>query len=147
MHFTEDPNSSWGFTRTNGNSYHVGRRIVTKAVGHHDLFGQTDAEDITPMYKMPERDSAERLALMNAVRRNDRARTIYRWRQHPIKSKNLVLTIEFSSYRSQGEVRMQLHEVGQVRLGEDFSGNPNPTWEHRPDLGIPTQLHQLTSEI
>ena len=84
VHFTEDPNSSWGFTRTNGNSYHVGRRIVTKAVGHHDLIGQTDAEDITPLYKMTERDSAERIALMNAVRRNDRARTIYRLPDNPL---------------------------------------------------------------
>ena len=79
VNFREDPNSSWGFTRTNGNSYHVGRRIVTKAVGHHDLVGQTDAEDITPLYKMTERDSAERIALMNAVRINERARNIYRW--------------------------------------------------------------------
>jgi len=102
VHFTEDPNSSWGFTRTNGNSYHVGRRIVTKAVGHHDLIGQTDAEDITPLYKMTERDSAERIALMNAVRRNDRARTIY-------------------SYRSQGEVTMQLQEIGQVKFGDGFT--------------------------
>ena len=40
---------------------------------------QTDAEDITPLYKMMERDSAERIAVMNAVRRNVRARSIYRW--------------------------------------------------------------------
>ena len=40
---------------------------------------QTDAEDITPLYKMMERDSAERIAVMNAVRRNVKARSIYRW--------------------------------------------------------------------
>jgi len=102
VHFTEDPKSSWGFTRTNGNSYHVGRRIVTKAVGRHDIFGQTDAEDITPLYKMMERDSAERIAVMNAVRRNVRARSIY-------------------SYLSEGEVTMELQEIAQVNFGEGFT--------------------------
>ena len=43
------------------------------------FISQTDAEDITPLYKMTERDSAERIAVMNAVRRNVRARSIYRW--------------------------------------------------------------------
>jgi len=104
VNFREDPSSSWGFTRTNGNSYHVGRRIVTKAVGHHDLVGQTDAEDITPLYKMTERDSAERIALMNAVRRNERARNIY-------------------SYQSQGEMTMIMQEIGQVKFGEGFTAN------------------------
>ena len=55
----------------------------TKTLPSNNIYiifiSQTDAEDITPLYKMMERDSAERIAVMNAVRRNIRARSIYRW--------------------------------------------------------------------
>ena len=55
----------------------------TKTLPSNNIYiifiSQTDAEDITPLYKMMERDSAERIAVMNAVRRNVKARSIYRW--------------------------------------------------------------------
>ena len=37
------------------------------------------------------------------------------------KSRLPVLRIKFPSYRSQGEVTMELQEIGQVMLGEDLS--------------------------
>ena len=68
-HFVEDSKSDWGFTKTKTNTYHVGKMILTKALGD-SRFG--DAEDITKLYKHEEGSNAERLSVWNAVRGVDR---------------------------------------------------------------------------
>lgn len=70
-HFVEDDKSSWGFTKTKTNTYHVGKLILTKAIGNDFRHGG-DAEDITKLYKHTEGSEAERLSVYNAVRGVDR---------------------------------------------------------------------------
>lgn len=53
-HFVHDSNSSWGFSRSKMDRYHVGQRIVTRQPGPIDLNGNSDLEDITLQYKQEE---------------------------------------------------------------------------------------------
>jgi hypothetical protein len=65
-HFIQDPKSDWGFSKTKTNTYHVGKAILTKAIG------SDHAEDITNLYKYEEGSNAERLSVYNSVRGVDR---------------------------------------------------------------------------
>nr|XP_023022029.1 hemocyte protein-glutamine gamma-glutamyltransferase-like isoform X1 [Leptinotarsa decemlineata]XP_023022031.1 hemocyte protein-glutamine gamma-glutamyltransferase-like isoform X1 [Leptinotarsa decemlineata] len=77
MHFQEDEESDWGFSRTTINQYHVGRKIVTKKLGPTDDDGDSDLLDVTKLYKNPEGTEAERLAVYNAVHGVPRAQELY----------------------------------------------------------------------
>ena len=115
MNFSEDPESPWGYSRSRSNSYHVGRRIVTKALGQHDTLAEADIHDITDLYKMSESDPSERIAMMNAVRLNERAREIYRY--------------------SQGsQISAQLEEVDDVKFGDSFKARLQ--LENTSDTGL-----------
>ncbi|CAH1183736.1 unnamed protein product [Phaedon cochleariae] len=77
VHFQEDEESEWGFSRTSINQYHVGRKILTKKLGLTDDNSDTDMEDITRLFKNKEGTDAERLAVYNAVRGVPRAQEVY----------------------------------------------------------------------
>lgn len=77
MHFQEDEDSDWGFSRTSVNQYHVGRMILTKKLGPTDDSGDSDYIDITHLYKNKEGTESERLAVFNAVRGVPKAQHIY----------------------------------------------------------------------
>lgn len=70
-HFVEDSTSSWGFSKTKTNTYHVGQLVVTKGIGH-DSWNSDKAENITNLYKHEEGSAAERLSVYNAMRGVDR---------------------------------------------------------------------------
>ncbi|XP_017782167.1 PREDICTED: hemocyte protein-glutamine gamma-glutamyltransferase-like [Nicrophorus vespilloides] len=76
-HFQEDEESDWGFSRTSVNQYHVGRRIITKAIDVNDDDGDSDLLDITRSFKNPEGTEAERLAVYNAVKGVPKAQQFY----------------------------------------------------------------------
>ncbi|KAG8239170.1 hypothetical protein J437_LFUL018944, partial [Ladona fulva] len=67
VHFQENPESPWGFSRLHVDQYHVGRRVVTKSPFKDDDLGDTDIEDITDQYKNPEGSLGERLATYKAL--------------------------------------------------------------------------------
>ncbi|KAJ8975426.1 hypothetical protein NQ317_018935 [Molorchus minor] len=77
VHFKEDEESDWGFTRLNINQYHVGRKLLTKKVGPTDDKAENDLWDVTLVYKNKEGTEAERLAVYNAVRGVPRAQALY----------------------------------------------------------------------
>ena len=69
MVFVKDPKNIIGFKRTDTNTTHIGRLLVTKAVGQNsDDPRAKDWEDITTLYKNKEGTLSERLSVMNAIR-------------------------------------------------------------------------------
>lgn len=101
VHFSEDPASQWGYSRSNSNTYGVGRRVVTKAPGQQDTAGEADLQDITLDYKMSEQDSSERSALLNAVRQTSGAQAVYK-------------------YQPLGELKAELQVPDTLGVGENF---------------------------
>ncbi|XP_057672514.1 hemocyte protein-glutamine gamma-glutamyltransferase-like [Diorhabda carinulata] len=77
VHFQENDESDWGFSRISINQYHVGRMILTKRLGPIDDNGDNDYTDITDLFKNKEGSEAERLAVYNAVRGVPKAKHIY----------------------------------------------------------------------
>ncbi|KAK0181356.1 hypothetical protein PV327_003648 [Microctonus hyperodae] len=73
----EDPNSTIGYTRINGDTKHIGRMILTKAPWIFDPNGDKDREDITSQYKAPEGSGDERLSLYRAVRSTPTAKRFF----------------------------------------------------------------------
>ncbi|KAL1500916.1 hypothetical protein ABEB36_006335 [Hypothenemus hampei] len=103
VHFKEDEESDWGFSRLSINKYHVGRKIVTKQVNVTDHEGDSDLWDVTDLYKNPENTLAERLTLYNAVRGVPKAQQFY----------------EIPS--GQGDdVHIDLVDIDSVPLGDSF---------------------------
>ncbi|XP_050728969.1 hemocyte protein-glutamine gamma-glutamyltransferase-like [Eriocheir sinensis] len=80
IHWGEDKESEWGWSRMKLNKYHVGRSILTKSVGKDDDAGQDDQEDVVEEYKNKEGTTAERLAIHNAIRGSARARQYYNFK-------------------------------------------------------------------
>lgn len=76
-HFQEDDESDWGFSRMSINQYHVGRKIVTKAIDIDDDNGEADMLEITKQFKNKEGTESERLAVYNAVRGVPKAQQYY----------------------------------------------------------------------
>ncbi|XP_076269467.1 hemocyte protein-glutamine gamma-glutamyltransferase-like [Rhynchophorus ferrugineus] len=103
VHFKEDEESDWGFTRTSINKYHVGRKILTKRVDITDEKGDSDLWDVTYFYKNPENTPAERLAVYNAVRGVPKAQEFY----------------EIPS-QGEGDVAFDLIDIDTVPLGKSF---------------------------
>lgn len=81
MHWGEDPESDWGWSRMKMNKYHVGRQILTKKVGKDDDEGEDDQEDVVIEYKSEEGSAAERLSIHNAIRGSRRAQQYYEYRK------------------------------------------------------------------
>lgn len=77
VHFQENEESDWGFSRTSINQYHVGRMILTKRLGPTDDHGDSDYLDITNLFKNKEGTEAERISVYNAVSVVPRAKHIY----------------------------------------------------------------------
>ena len=69
MVFVRKDKSKLGFEKTDTNTSHVGRLLLTKAVGkNNDDPRASDWEDITNLYKSKEGTLSERLSVMNAIR-------------------------------------------------------------------------------
>ena len=79
LHFQEDDESPWGFSRLNFDDCHVGKKLVTKKVGvdDDDEDSVNDMEDVTNLYKNPEGSTSERLAVLTAIRKSRKARIQY----------------------------------------------------------------------
>ncbi|ERL94345.1 hemocyte protein-glutamine gamma-glutamyltransferase [Dendroctonus ponderosae] len=103
VHFKEDEESDWGFSRMSINKYHVGRKILTKRIGVFDSDADSDLWDITDFYKNPENTPAERLAVYNAVRGIPKAQQFY---EIPSDDKNDVI--------------FDLIDIDTVPLGQSF---------------------------
>lgn len=80
MHWGEDPQSEWGWSRMKMNKYHVGRSILTKRAGKDDDTGEDDQEEVVNEYKNTEGTMAERLAIHNAIRGSTRAMQYYNFK-------------------------------------------------------------------
>lgn len=102
-HFQEDNASQWGFSRIRMNQYHVGRKIVTKAVDRDDDSGDSDMWDVTNFYKNLEGTKEERLAVFNAVK----------------GSENVSMIYDFPTESAQ-DVTFDLVEIDEVPFGQPF---------------------------
>ncbi|CAG9771687.1 unnamed protein product [Ceutorhynchus assimilis] len=103
VHFKEDEESDWGFSRLSINKYHVGRKILTKRIDVNDEKGDTDMWDITSLFKNPENTPAERLAVYNAVRGIPKAQQFY---EIPSEENN--------------DVVFDLVDIDTVNIGKSF---------------------------
>lgn len=105
LHFQEDRESTWGFSRLNFDECHVGKKLVTKKVGvdDDDENSCNDMEDVTYLYKSPEGSDAERMAVYNAIRSEEQSRRHY----------DVALAEE-------EDVVFILEEIETVRFGEPF---------------------------
>ncbi|XP_037801812.1 hemocyte protein-glutamine gamma-glutamyltransferase-like isoform X1 [Penaeus monodon] len=103
MHWAEDPESDWGWSRMKMNKYHVGRSILTKACGKDDDFGDTDREELLNSYKNPENSVAERLAIHNAVRGCRRAQQYYEYKPG-----------------QKDDVFFDLTDIDKITVGQEF---------------------------
>jgi len=104
MHWGEDEESAWGFSRMKLNQFHIGRRVLTKKVGEDkDTENDSDGEDIVAQYKSTEGSVEERLAIHNAVRGSQRAQLYYQY------SDNIKEDCSFD-----------LEEIDSINVGETF---------------------------
>ncbi|XP_045617264.1 hemocyte protein-glutamine gamma-glutamyltransferase [Procambarus clarkii] len=103
MHWGEDPNSNWGWSRMKMNQYHIGRQILTKCPGVEDDVGDKDQEDVLSDYKNEEGTEAERLAVHNAIRGSNRAQQYYDYKKD-IKE----------------DVFFDLIEIDKISIGDQF---------------------------
>uniref|UniRef100_A0A2P2HW15 protein-glutamine gamma-glutamyltransferase n=1 Tax=Hirondellea gigas TaxID=1518452 RepID=A0A2P2HW15_9CRUS len=108
MHWGEDDESDWGFTRLKLNKFHVGRMVMTKKVGDDgdDEEDQLDRTEVTDSYKNREGTAAERLSVHNAVRGTRRAQRYYAVRDDIVE-----------------DCAFDLHELENIKVGESFKVN------------------------
>ena len=83
------------------NFFSVGRKIVTKAAGFEDNYGNTDMEELTYDYKIPEGTPSERLALLNAVRGSERAKRVF-------------------EYEDSSDVKIEMEDMEGIKFGESY---------------------------
>ena len=80
----------------------MGRKIVTKSAGFDDLYGNTDMEELTHLYKMSEGGSAERSAILNAVvLGSERAKRVF-------------------DYKDTSDVKFDLEDIDEVKFGDIY---------------------------
>ncbi|KAG7166394.1 Hemocyte protein-glutamine gamma-glutamyltransferase-like 2 [Homarus americanus] len=103
MHWGEDENSDWGWSRMKMNKYHIGRAILTRNPGKDDDDGDADQEDVVNDYKNAEGTQAERLAIHNAIRGSSRAQQYYQYNKD-IKE----------------DVFFDLIDIDKISIGEPF---------------------------
>lgn len=82
MHWGEDPESDWGFSRMKINKFHIGRSVLTRKPGEEDDFGDKDKDNVVAEYKNREGSAAERLAIHNAIRGSKRAQIYYEYKEN-----------------------------------------------------------------
>ncbi|XP_045106516.1 hemocyte protein-glutamine gamma-glutamyltransferase-like [Portunus trituberculatus] len=106
MHWGEDPQSEWGWSRMKMNKYHIGRAIMTKSSGKDDDFGDDDGEDVVNDYKNTEGSVAERMAIQNAIRGSRRA-------------------MQYYNIKSDGkeDVAFDLIDIDKITMGHPFQVN------------------------
>lgn len=109
IHFQEDPESPWGFSRLRVDQYHVGRRIVTKSALKDDDLGDNDMEDITQQYKNPEGTVSERLATFKALSLTGSAPLYYGYPEDALEE----------------DVFFSLEDLDSVPFGDSFSVRVN----------------------
>ncbi|XP_063626874.1 hemocyte protein-glutamine gamma-glutamyltransferase-like [Cydia splendana] len=103
MRWRKDSEAEMGYSMVDTNNYHIGRMILTKKPFLFDPLGDEDREDITDQYKHREGSASERLALMNGVRRSERAKRYY------AIATNLTSDVSF-----------KLRDIDTVAIGNDF---------------------------
>lgn len=103
IHWKEDPESAFGWTRSKTLTYHVGLGVLTKKPGVKIQEGMGDAEDITDSYKSKEGTEEERMTVLNAAR-----------------SGGLSVLFELPSEAKQ-DVSLKLQDIDSVMIGQPFS--------------------------
>ncbi|XP_076069414.1 hemocyte protein-glutamine gamma-glutamyltransferase-like isoform X2 [Oratosquilla oratoria] len=104
MHWGEDPESDWGYSRMKINRFHVGRNVLTKDPEKDDDLGDDDKQDVVTDYKNPEGSAGERLAIHNAVRGYRRAQRYYEF------NKDIKEDVEFD-----------LVDIDKIEVGNTFT--------------------------
>nr|CCQ25772.1 transglutaminase [Macrobrachium rosenbergii] len=106
VHWQVDDGAPDGFKKLSSNQFHVGKQVLTKAIGDVESggFNKNDREDITQEYKPNEGSRAERLTLYTAARRSRAARHAFRLPSEAIE-----------------DVEFNIKDVERVPIGEDFS--------------------------
>ncbi len=66
--YVPDAESSWGYRRAETNTDHVGKLVITKAIGYLSDDTENDYQVLTGDYKAKEGSIDERLVLMRAIR-------------------------------------------------------------------------------
>ncbi|XP_071540958.1 hemocyte protein-glutamine gamma-glutamyltransferase-like [Panulirus ornatus] len=102
MHWGEDPDSDWGWSRLRMNKYHVGRAILTRNPAVKDDDGDKDKEDIINEYKNVEGSEGERLAIHNAIRGCRRAQQYYEYKT------------------DKQDVSFDLIDIDTIKIGQPF---------------------------
>lgn len=103
IHWKEDPESAFGWSRSKTLTYHVGLGVLTKKANVKIQDGMGDSEDITHCYKSKEGTDEERMAVLNAAR-----------------SGGLSVLFELPS-ESKQDVTLKLQDIESVMIGEAFS--------------------------
>ncbi|KAH8020103.1 hypothetical protein HPB51_024490 [Rhipicephalus microplus] len=103
IHWKEDPESAFGWSRSKTLTYHVGLGVLTKKANVTIRDGMGDAEDITHCYKSKEGTEEERMAVLNAAR-----------------SGGLNVLFELPS-ESKQDVALKLQDIESIMIGEPFS--------------------------
>ncbi|KAL1426252.1 hypothetical protein MTO96_018309 [Rhipicephalus appendiculatus] len=103
IHWKEDPESAFGWSRSKTLTYHVGLGVLTKKANVKIQDGMGDSEDITHCYKNKEGTDEERMAVLNAAR-----------------SGGLNVLFELPS-ESKQDVKLKLQDIESVMIGEPFS--------------------------
>ncbi|KAB7506349.1 Hemocyte protein-glutamine gamma-glutamyltransferase [Armadillidium nasatum] len=92
MHWVEDENSDWGYSRMKIKKYQIGRLVLTRAPGEEDDYGESDQLSLLESYKNPEGSAAERLAIHNAIRGSRRAQQYYEYNKDVTEDVTFDLT-------------------------------------------------------
>ncbi|KAF0308137.1 Hemocyte protein-glutamine gamma-glutamyltransferase [Amphibalanus amphitrite] len=124
VHWREDPDSDWGFSKMKRDHYHVGRSVLTKRSGPTHDDDDQDIENITHLYKNPEGTAAERLAVFNAVRGTAGAQKYFDYPES-----------------GQEDVTFELTDIDQVMIGQPFHVDVSIVNNAEEERTIKVSLH------
>ncbi|XP_043193375.1 hemocyte protein-glutamine gamma-glutamyltransferase-like [Amphibalanus amphitrite] len=124
VHWREDPDSDWGFSKMKRDHYHVGRSVLTKRSGPSHDDDDQDIENITHLYKNPEGTAAERLAVFNAVRGTAGAQKYFDYPES-----------------GQEDVTFELTDIDQVMIGQPFHVDVSIVNNAEEERTIKVSLH------
>uniref|UniRef100_A0A2R5LJF4 Putative transglutaminase/protease-like logues n=1 Tax=Ornithodoros turicata TaxID=34597 RepID=A0A2R5LJF4_9ACAR len=102
VHWKEDPDSSFGWTRQKTLTYHIGLGVLTKKPNVDLKDGIEDAEDITCSYKIKEGTDEERMVVLNAAR-----------------SGGLAFLFDLPEKKNE-DVILKLHDIESIEIGKPF---------------------------
>ncbi|XP_059479361.1 hemocyte protein-glutamine gamma-glutamyltransferase-like [Neocloeon triangulifer] len=103
IYWKYDPTSEIGYRRMSVSTAEVGFKILTKKANMFDHTGQSDAEDITLLYKAKEGSQMERSAMYNAARGSKNAQ---RYLLQPGEARE--------------DIKFTLSDLEKVNVGENF---------------------------